>query len=487
MAVRKTQLDCVFEESGSDSSGSELCSHTGLDPDYKLPLNASSSSDDEDLKSPGKAKKLSRKEEFKGTDTSSSEDGDPQVGKITIGKKKNTKTYAKIQNKEQKRTKKDKVTVTGTVKTCTKREDNKRAPSKFQLVVSAVNRLTEFSPCKKEYGKLSTAVKIGFCLKGAAEVQIGQALMHDDDQAEKKAKKFLEPLERNWRNNVSVSAHQTIQEKRWNKRGHPLTKNVIVLRDHLRMVEDKARGELRQQLSLTAYKTLNETVLAQVIAFNKRREGEASRLTLEAYKKGSTNPINEAIYVTLSPLEKELSKRLTLIEVTGKRGERPGVMTFYIRGCDCLQKYAEKSGAENPDLLRSTKLRKQVATLCQLLDLSASTFKGKNLDTIDPSVCGKCPTSTSESVPQRERKQVNEVDEDGGSDFFSPKRRLEPLSKDGSSGVDDQSPGKSLVLRPSQKKKRCKKSKTVEAMDGDSDLFSPKGDWSPSVRMGVQV
>ncbi|XP_031147359.1 uncharacterized protein LOC116044389 isoform X4 [Sander lucioperca] len=766
MAVRKSQLDCVFEESGSDSSGSELCSHTGLDPDYKPPLNASSSSDEEDLKSPGKAKKLSSKEDFKGPDTNSSEDEDPQGGKITIRKKKNTKTYAKIQNKEQKRTKK--VTVTVTVKTCTKREDNKRAwdkrhyclycgqsnskmarhlqrkhveikdvayafsfplgskerkvlleqlrnkgdfkhnskvlakgrgelvtwkqpshkssvkdylpctfcfgmfakkdlwrhqsscnskkscvpvdekktrgavqslaarllpitassngcqgiinnmrqddvsfhirsdslickygeslyakhgrmksrhqyiaqrmrelgrfmlaakdmdktvrsledvcaPSKFQLVVSAVKRLTEFSPGKNEYGKPSTAVKIGFCLKGAAEVQIGQALMHDDDQAEKKAKKFLELLERNWRNNVSVSAHQTIQEKRWNKKEDiPLTKNVIALRDHLRMVEDKARGELRHQLSLTAYKTLNETVLAQVIVFNKRREGEASRLTLEAYKKGSTNPINEDIYVTLSPLEKELSKRLTRIEVRGKRGRkvpvfltdkmresidllikrrdeagvlaenpylfaRPGVMTN-IRGCDCLRKYAEKSGAENPELLRSTKLRKQVATLCQLLDLSeqeleqvarfmghdirvhrdfyrqtdktfqiakiskllfameqgASTFTGKNLDTIDLSIRGKSPTSTSGSVPQRKRKRVNEVDEDGGSDLLSPKRRLEPLSEDGSSGVDDQSPGKSFVKRPSQKKKRRKKSTTVEAMDGGSDLLSPK-------------
>ncbi|XP_028461772.1 uncharacterized protein LOC114573679 [Perca flavescens] len=129
------------------------------------------------------------------------------------------------------------------------------------------------------------------------------------------------------------------------------------------------------------------------------------------------------------------------------------------------------------DFYRQTDKTFQIAKISKLLfamEQGASTFKGKNLDTIDPSVCGTCPTSTSESVPQRERKQVNEVDEDGGSDFFSPKRRLEPLSKDGSSGVDDQSPGKSLVLRPSQKKKRCKKSKTVEAMDGDSDLFSPK-------------
>lgn len=110
---------------------------------------------------------------------------------------------------------------------------------------------------------------------------------------------------------------------------------------------------------------------------------------------------------------------------------RPGAMTN-IRGCDCLRKYAEESKVENPELLRSTKLRKQVATLCQLLDLSeqeleqvarlmghdirvhrdfyrqtdktfqiakiskllfameqgTGTLKGKNLNTIYLSVCG---------------------------------------------------------------------------------------------------
>lgn len=204
--------------------------------------------------------------------------------------------------------------------------------SKFQFVVSVAKHLTDFSPGKNEYGKLSTAVKIGFCLKGAVEVLIGQTFMNDDDKA------------------------------------------------------------------------LNETVLTQVIVFNKRREGEASRLTLQTYKNVKTSAINEDIYETLSPLEKELSKLLTRIEIRGKRGRkvpvflsdrmkesidllvkkretagvpaknpylfaRPGGMT-HIRGCDCLRKYADQSKAENPQLLRSTKLRKQVATLCQLLDLN---------------------------------------------------------------------------------------------------------------------
>ncbi|XP_059397943.1 uncharacterized protein LOC132137505 [Carassius carassius] len=309
----------------------------------------------------------------------------------------------------------------------------------------------------------------------------------------RKQKNSMNSWKKNWRNSVSISTHQTIQENKWNKEDDiPLTKNVIALRDHLRLVEDKAREELTPQMSLRAYKALNETVLAQVIIFNKRREGEASRLTLEIYKKASTSAINEDIYETLSPLEKELSKILTRIEIRGKRGKkvpvfltermkesidllvkrreeagvpaenpylfaRPGVMTN-IRGCDCLRKYAEESKAENPELLRSTKLRKQVATLCQLLDLSeqeleqvarfmghdirvhrdfyrqtdktfqiakiskllfameqgTESFRGKNLNTLHPSVCGESPTSASGLQRQTKKgraKRSREADE----------------------------------------------------------------------------
>lgn len=94
--------------------------------------------------------------------------------------------------------------------------------------------------------------------------------LNADDHAEKAAKKFFELLDKNWRNSVSVSAHQTIQEKRWNKQDDiPLTKYVIALRDHLRTVEGEARERLMQHMDLAAYKALNETVLAQVIVFNK--------------------------------------------------------------------------------------------------------------------------------------------------------------------------------------------------------------------------
>ncbi|XP_073722750.1 uncharacterized protein [Misgurnus anguillicaudatus] len=417
-------------------------------------------------------------------------------------------------------------------------------PSKYQLVVSVAKCLTQFSPGKNEFGKPSTAVKIGFCLKGAVEVLIGQTLMNEDDLAEKKAKKFLELLEKNWRNSVSVTAHQTIQEKRWNKDDDiPLTKNVIALRDHLRMVEDEARKELTEQMDLHAYKTLNESVLAQVIIFNKRREGEASRLTLDVYMKASTSAINEDIYKTLSPLEKQLSKLLTRIEIRGKRGKkvpvfltkrmkasidllvqkrveagvpaenpylfaRPGVMTN-IRGCDCLRKYAKKSKAENPELLRSTKLRKQVATLCQLLDLSeqeleqvarfmghdirvhrdfyrqtdktfqiakiskllfameqgTQTLRGKNLNTLAPA-CGEGPTLNSVGVSPRTKKKRVKLAEDGGSDLSSPEKTRQSCHEADGSDVDDDCSGANLKKNPTPNKNRRRR----QTKNGGADL-----------------
>lgn len=84
------------------------------------------------------------------------------------------------------------------------------------------------------------------------------------------------------------------------------------------MVEDEARGDLMHQMSLRAYKALNETVLVLLIISNEQREEEASHLTLEIYKKASTSAINEDIYETLSLLEKELSKIFTHVEIRGE-------------------------------------------------------------------------------------------------------------------------------------------------------------------------
>ncbi|KAI4827053.1 hypothetical protein KUCAC02_030480 [Chaenocephalus aceratus] len=195
-----------------------------------------------------------------------------------------------------------------------------------------------------------------------------------------------------------------MEQRKWNNEDSvPLTEDIVTLQNYLRKIEDEAKAEMREHVSATAYKTLSESLLAQIIVFNKRREGEASHLTLETYLKADTGHVNQDIYETLSPVEKQLSHRLTRIVTRGKRGRKVPVLLTErtkssldflidkrkevgilqenpflfarigtitnIRGCDCLRQFAEQSKANNPELLRSTKLRKHVATLCQLLDL----------------------------------------------------------------------------------------------------------------------
>lgn len=278
-------------------------------------------------------------------------------------------------------------------------------PSNFQLAIKAARHVSNYDASKTEYGKPSTAVKIGFSLKGATEAWIGHCLMMSDVKTEKKAKKFKELLDTSWSTYVSTNAHSTIEQRKWGKEDNlPLTEDVLTLQNYLRRAEDEAKAELRKCVNVTAYKKLSESLLAQVIVFNKKREGEASRLTLETYLKADTGPVNKDIYETLSPVEKQLSQRLTRLVTRGKRGRKVPILllertkasldfliekrkevgileenpflfarlgtTTNLRGCDCLRRYAKESNAKNPELLRSTKLRKHVATLCQLLDLN---------------------------------------------------------------------------------------------------------------------
>lgn len=157
------------------------------------------------------------------------------------------------------------------------------------------------------------------------------------------------------------------------------------MQNYLRKIEDEAKNDLRQNVTVTAYKRLSESLLAQVIVFNKKREGEASRITLDMYLKADTGQVNKDIYQTLSPVEKILSQRLTRMVTRGKRGRKVPVLflertkdsidfmielrenvgirqdnpflfanmgtTTNIRGCDCLRKFSLECKADNPELI----------------------------------------------------------------------------------------------------------------------------------------
>lgn len=140
-----------------------------------------------------------------------------------------------------------------------------------------------------------------------------------------------------------------MEQNKWNKDDSvPLTKDIVALQNHLRTIEEEAIADLRQTVTVSAYKQLS------VIVFNEKREGEASRITLEMFLKADTGQMNKDIYETLSPVEKMLSHGLTRMVTRGKRGRKVPVL-FLERtkaSIDCMIGVRDKVGVcqDNPFL-----------------------------------------------------------------------------------------------------------------------------------------
>ncbi|XP_058262888.1 uncharacterized protein LOC131363913 isoform X1 [Hemibagrus wyckioides] len=176
----------------------------------------------------------------------------------------------------------------------------------------------------------------------------------------------------------------------------------------LHLFLDQKQEEYFQSLSKDAstknWSQLAKIALAQTILFNRRREGEVSKMPLKAFISRNADDLHEDIALALSELEKKLCNHFTRIEIRGKRGRkvpvlltpvmqknmellvekrencgipseniymfaRPAALSHF-RGSDCLREFATECGARNPKALSSTKLRKHIATLSNVLNLN---------------------------------------------------------------------------------------------------------------------
>lgn len=144
-------------------------------------------------------------------------------------------------------------------------------------------------------------------------------------------------------------------------------------------------------------------------------------MTVEGFKTAQTSPPSDpAVLASLSVFEQNLCKTHMRVEIKGKRGRkvavlltremqnqlntlvearalagvspsqhflfaRPGPAEHPYRGSDCLRFFSQECNAKRPTLLTSTLLRKQLATLAQVLNMSENsqdilaTFQGHDI------------------------------------------------------------------------------------------------------------
>lgn len=146
--------------------------------------------------------------------------------------------------------------------------------------------------------------------------------------------------------------------------------------------------------------------LAYLVLYNRRRVGETQKLLMTTYLERNKQSLSSDLFQGLSEFEKTLASTHERIEVRGKRGRKVAILLpeLLVSALDqlvakrrevgvaegngflfarpnfgslehqsageCLREAIAGSKCKHPEWITSTKLRKQVATHLQLLDLN---------------------------------------------------------------------------------------------------------------------
>uniref|UniRef100_A0A6P7GX39 Uncharacterized protein LOC114343359 n=1 Tax=Diabrotica virgifera virgifera TaxID=50390 RepID=A0A6P7GX39_DIAVI len=156
------------------------------------------------------------------------------------------------------------------------------------------------------------------------------------------------------------------------------------------------------------YRRLSENVMALVILLNRKRIGEIQYLKIKTYGENQTNSYQSEFVEALTETEKILAKTFKRV-VTGGKGSKPVAILFppdiqklinvmlkvrkdcvpdtneylfanpkndrWLSGYHVLKKLADQSGVQHKELFTSTRLRKQIACVLQVLNVTETEME----------------------------------------------------------------------------------------------------------------
>lgn len=275
-------------------------------------------------------------------------------------------------------------------------------PANFFILTNAVKRVSGFDTETSTFKAPSLALKLGHSLRKISDIIMCRALMEEDQEAIDSIRRFHTLHETKWSELVSHSALSNLSEAKYNKVDSlPLTRDVQKLQLYLGQQVESAREKLGDNPTAGTYAALAKVILCQVILFNRRREGEVARMTVKNFEDRDMSKLNDDISSGLTEVEKRLCQQFARVELKGKKGRKVAVIltsdmtdnlsllvskrkecgvsenNMYLFAIPCSDghyrgqfgQFADACGAEHPQNLRSTNLRKQIATISQVMNL----------------------------------------------------------------------------------------------------------------------
>ncbi|KAG5870829.1 hypothetical protein JTB14_016003 [Gonioctena quinquepunctata] len=119
---------------------------------------------------------------------------------------------------------------------------------------------------------------------------------------------------------VSTNANKDLSSKKWKKGSMlPLTEDVIKISKFIAKEEQKCAEELKcDPRDIPKLRHLTELLLAHVILLNRKRSGEAQRITINDYLRKEEDMAVQDIYESLTVTEKVLVKNIRRFTIRGK-------------------------------------------------------------------------------------------------------------------------------------------------------------------------
>lgn len=296
-------------------------------------------------------------------------------------------------------------------------------PMYFDDCIECAKEIAGFDPVTKTYRAASLAMHVGTTLKHAASLckrlivqrypPIKFPAEDENEEEEKREKKkklvseFKELVTDMWNTDITSLAMKTLGEKRLEKpKLIPLTTNVLKFKTFVETEAAKAAAILRaNKRDEDAYRRIVDCTLTLTICYNRRRIGDVQYVPFLDYFKNFDKITNqEELLATLTPSERALTNSCKRVKTLGK-GSRPVLILFpeklqnlmnvmlesrnelvppdniylfaysntqkhWVRGDITIRNLAQESGIPDPHLISGNSLRKQIATVVQLLHLS---------------------------------------------------------------------------------------------------------------------
>ena len=274
-------------------------------------------------------------------------------------------------------------------------------PENFDDIILSVNEL-----CKDI---ASLPLKLGQIIPKLISILQGEAIRKNDTDLESSCKRFTALMDSpmyGWADRISLKSRKRLHDKKLHKEVvMPSSEGVTTFCEKLEAEADKRFKKFKKNPGVETGRKLSEAVLAEIIALNMRRGGEASRIETETYKFWASTWENRnfdnELYCSLTETQKENAKKHFLVKSTGKCGTHvPSILTYKMKekvdylllhrdklgipeenkylfaipghqthlcSWNIIRKFCEEFKVEN---LTTTSLRKYLATSAQAVNFS---------------------------------------------------------------------------------------------------------------------